>query len=63
MFYSPCCLLQIVDKLGNKVYSNQTQTQPPYFTEDLNVFNLSMGIYWVSLSTEKEKKSCKFVKQ
>ena len=57
------CLLQIVDMLGNKVYSNQTQTQPPYFTQDVNVFNLSNGMYVVNLITEKEKMSCKFVKQ
>ena len=40
------CLLQIVDMLGNKVYSNQTQ--PFYFTEDANFLVLEKECIWLT---------------
>ncbi len=57
------CLLQIFDINGREVFSSAKNTQPPYFTQDVDVVSLSSGMYVVALTTEKEKLVKKFIKQ
>jgi hypothetical protein len=57
------CLLQINDMNGRKVFSLTKQTQPPYFTQEIDCSTLSSGVYVVSLQTEKEQLVKKFVKE
>jgi hypothetical protein len=56
------CLLQIFDIDGRIVYSSSKKTQPPYFTQDIDMSIFSKGMFIVSLQTEKEKLVKKFVK-
>jgi hypothetical protein len=57
------CLLQIFDLNGREVFSSTKKTQPPYFTEDINLSSLSNGMYFVKLQTEKESLVKKFIKE
>jgi hypothetical protein len=57
------CLLQIFDMNGREVFSSSTQTQPPYFTQEIDCSTLSSGVYVVSFQTEKEQLVKKFVKE
>jgi hypothetical protein len=54
------CLLQIFDINGRKIFQSSKNSQPPYFTEDVNCNTFAKGIYVVSLRTEKEKLVKKF---
>jgi hypothetical protein len=57
------CLLQINDMNGKLLFSSSKQTQPPYFTQEIDCSTLSSGVYVVSLQTEKEQLVKKFVKE
>lgn len=56
------CLLKIFDVNGRELYSSSTQTVPPYYTQDIDLGNLTSGLYIVYLKTEKENLTTKFVK-
>jgi Secretion system C-terminal sorting domain len=56
------CLLQIFDLNGKHIFSTAGKTQPPYFTQDIDLAGWSDGLYIVKLTTEKEKVTNKFVK-
>lgn len=56
------CLLRLFDANGKVVYSLEKQTQPPYFTRDVDMRALARGMYVVGLDTEKESLRKKFVK-
>lgn len=53
--------LRVHDMLGNTVFKEQGNLQPPYFTKDLNCSNFSKGMYIVTLQTDKELLSKKFI--
>ena len=55
--------LQIVDLSGRMVYTSKSTTAPPYFTKQVPMSGWSDGLYIVSLSTDKEIISGKFVKE
>jgi type IX secretion system substrate protein len=57
------CLLQIFDMNGKEVFSSLKQTQPPYFTQDVNCAAFAKGMYVVVLQTEKERLVKKFVRE
>ena len=56
------CKIQIIDASGKVVYHKNSETQPPYFTDEVNIGNLQNGLYVVSLTTEKEVLVGKLVK-
>lgn len=56
------CVLKIFDVNGRVVKSINKISQPPYFTQDVALSNLASGLYLVSLITEKEMLSAKFIK-
>ncbi len=47
---------------GREVFSSIKKTQPPYYTQDVDVGSLSNGLYVVNLITDKEVLSAKFIK-
>ncbi|MEO0312129.1 MAG: hypothetical protein RIQ89_1786 [Bacteroidota bacterium] len=56
-------LLTITDVTGRIVYKEESQITNGYFTSDIRCENFASGVYIVSLSTEKEKLSRKFVRE
>ena len=54
--------LKVYDLNGRVVYSSSQKTQPPYFTQDIDISSFSSGMYVVSLETEMEVMNKKFVK-
>ena len=54
--------LKVYDLNGRVVFSSFQKTQPPYFTQDVDVSNLSAGMYIVTFTTDTEILSTKFVK-
>lgn len=56
-------VLQIFDVNGRVLLSSSKQTQPPYYSKDIDVSSFSHGMYLVMLTTEKEKLIKKFIKQ
>ena len=55
--------LSIVDMVGKAVYQQKGNLSPPYFTKDISFINLSKGLYVLSLETNKEILTSKFIKQ
>jgi len=55
------CVLQISDINGRIVFSSEKKSAPPYFTQDVNCAAFANGMYIVSLRTEKEFLTKKFI--
>ena len=55
--------LQIINAMGEKVFEKALPVYGGYSTHAINVSGYTSGIYFVSLQTEKEILSTKFVKQ
>ena len=55
--------LNIVDMLGKLIYHSEGSLSPPYFTNDVSLINLTKGLYVLSLETNKETLTTKFIKQ
>jgi len=55
------CKLQVIDAMGRLVFKEQSKISPPYYTKSLNCTGWAKGMYVVSLATEKEKLTKKFV--
>ncbi len=49
--------------VGKAVYQQKGNLSPPYFTKDISFINLSKGLYVLSLETNKEILTSKFIKQ
>ena len=47
--------------MGKEVFSESGKISPPYYTKNLNCTGWSKGMYVVSVETEKEKLTKKFV--
>jgi hypothetical protein len=56
-------LLKVFDINGKEVYSSSKNTNPPYFTQDVDVSKLTNGVYIVAMQTEKERLVKRFVKE
>ncbi|MEP7265516.1 MAG: T9SS type A sorting domain-containing protein, partial [Bacteroidota bacterium] len=54
--------LLIYDITGRVVYHDADHLTSTYFTRDVSLSGFAKGLYIVSLSTEKEKLTKKFVK-
>jgi hypothetical protein len=54
--------LRIVDLLGKEVYAEKGKLSSSYFTSDINCSHLAGGVYILTLETDKEIISKKFVK-
>jgi hypothetical protein len=54
--------LRIVDLLGKEVYAEKGKLSSSYFTSDINCSHLAGGVYILTLETDKEIISKKFVR-
>jgi len=55
-------MLTVTDVMGRLVFKEQGKLQPPYFTKDLDCSGFSEGMYIVTLTTNRERLSQKFIK-
>jgi hypothetical protein len=55
--------LHVFDLFGRIIYSEEGNLNSEYYTKDLNCDGFAKGMYVVTLSTEKENLSKKFIKE
>jgi hypothetical protein len=55
-------VLRLYSLLGSMIYEEEGNLQPPYFTREVDTGKFAQGLFIVSLITDKEKLSRKFVK-